>query len=91
MNVNVPPVAPRGVAITVQGTHEHQGTILEERRPRGRTQEAAGDRAAEVMADIVAVRNGLISVTPLHTDTTRHDALPLLRGWEPALRNGESG
>ena len=94
LNVNVPPGAPRGVAITVQGTHEHQGTVLEERQPRRRTDdrssgEAAGRQVGEAMPDIVAVRNGWISVTPLHTDTTRHDALALLRGWEPALREGE--
>src|SRR5262249_23482764 len=93
LNVNVPPGAPRGVAITVQGTHEHLGTVLEDRQPRrrtdGRIDEAAGRRVTETMPDIVAVRNGLISVTPTHTDTTRHEAVPLLKEWEPALRNDQ--
>ena len=37
------------------------------------------------MSDIHAVRKGLISVSPLHTDTTHHAVLPAFRAWEPLL------
>jgi hypothetical protein len=37
------------------------------------------------MSDIHAVQQGLISVTPLHTDTTHHAVLAALRGWEKGL------
>ena len=37
LNVNVPPGQPNGVAITVQGRREHEGTILEGLDPRRRT------------------------------------------------------
>ena len=35
LNVNVPPGRPAGVAVTVQGRREHEGTILEALDPRG--------------------------------------------------------
>ena len=37
LNVNVPPGKPTGVAVTVQGRREHEGTILEGLDPRRRT------------------------------------------------------
>ncbi len=37
LNVNVPPGQPSGVAVTVQGRREHEGTILEGLDPRRRT------------------------------------------------------
>ncbi len=92
LNVNVPPGTPAGVAITVQGRREHEGTILEGLDPRRRTYywiEEASDRwVKDEMSDIHAVRQGLISVTPLHTDTTHHAVLQAFRAWEPALRDG---
>jgi 5'-nucleotidase len=36
--------------------------------------------------DVHAVRAGLISITPLFTDTTHHEVLARFREWEPALR-----
>ena len=93
LNVNVPAGEPRGVAITVQGTREHQGTVLEGLDPRRRTyywiEEGRGRWVNDEMSDIHAVRRGLISVTPLHTDTTHHNVVGQLKGWEPALRSGD--
>jgi 5'-nucleotidase len=90
LNVNVPPGLPRGAAITIQGRREHEGTILEALDPRRRTYywiEEGRDRwLSDEMSDIHAVRQGLISITPLQTDTTHHAALGALRDWEKGLR-----
>jgi 5'/3'-nucleotidase len=90
LNVNVPPGMPRGVAITIQGQRDHEGTILEGLDPRRRTYywiEEGRDRwYDEETSDISAVQQGLVSVTPLHTDTTHHQAVAALRGWSNDLR-----
>jgi 5'-nucleotidase len=95
LNVNVPPGTPAGVMITVQGRREHEGTILEGVDPRRRTYywiEEGSDRwLTDETSDIHAIRQGYISITPLHTDTTHHAALSSLRAWEAVLRNGHLG
>jgi 5'-nucleotidase len=92
LNVNVPSGDARAAVITVQGRRQHEQTIMEGVDPRRRTYywiEEGRDRwHADEMSDIHAVRRGLISVTPLQTDTTHHGALGVLRGWEAALVNG---
>jgi len=95
LNVNVPAGTPVGAMITVQGRREHEGTILEGLDPRRRTYywiEEGSDRwLTDETSDIHAIRQGYISITPLHTDTTHHAALPTLKAWEAALRNGRLG
>jgi 5'-nucleotidase len=90
LNVNVPPGIPAGVAVTVQGRREHEGTILEGLDPRRRTYywiEEGRDRwVSDELSDIFAIRKGLISITPLQTDTTHHAVLAALRAWEPDLQ-----
>jgi 5'-nucleotidase len=92
LNVNVPPGQPAGAVVTVQGRREHEGTVLEGLDPRRRTyywiEEGKDNWATDDMSDIHAVRRGLISVTPLHNDTTHHAVLQAFRAWEPALTNG---
>jgi 5'-nucleotidase len=95
LNVNVPSGTPVGAMITVQGRREHEGTILEGLDPRRRTYywiEEGEDRwLTDETSDIHAIRQGYISITPLHTDTTHHAALGTLKAWETALRNGRLG
>jgi 5'-nucleotidase len=73
----------------VQGRRNHEGTILEGLDPRHRTyywiEEGRDQWESDEMSDIFAVRSGLVSVTPLQTDTTAHRALAPLRDWEPEL------
>ena len=86
LNVNVPPGRPTGVAITAQGRRVHEGTILEGLDPRHRTyywiEEGRDQWLSDELSDIFAVRSGLISVTPLQTDTTNHRVVAQLREWE---------
>ena len=92
LNVNVPPGEPKGVAITVQGRREHEGTILEGLDPRRRTyywiEEGRDHWVRDEVSDINAIRKGLISITPLHTDTTHHAVLQAFRPWQKSL-NGD--
>ena len=89
LNVNVPPGTPAGAVITVQGRREHEGTILEALDPRRRTyywiEEGKDNWLSDEMSDIHAVLKGLISVSPLQTDTTHHAVLAAFRAWEPEL------
>jgi 5'-nucleotidase len=95
LNVNVPPGTPVGVMVTVQGRREHEGTILEGLDPRRRPyywiEEGSDQWLSDETSDIHAIRQGYVSVTPLHTDTTHHAAIAGLKGWEAALRNGHLG
>jgi hypothetical protein len=45
----------------------------------------AGQRRGDVPSDIDALLVGVISVTPLHTDSTHHALVSGLREWEAAL------
>jgi len=85
LNVNVPPGRPVGAAVTVQGRRSHEGTILEGLDPRHRTyywiEEGRDQWVSDEMSDIFAVRSGLVSVSPLQTDTTNHRVLATLRDW----------
>jgi 5'-nucleotidase len=89
LNVNVPPGVPAGVAMTVQGRREHEGTIFEGLDPRRRTyywiEEGTDKWLSDEMSDIHAVRRGLISVSPLQTDTTHHAVVAAFKPWESAL------
>jgi 5'-nucleotidase len=91
LNVNVPPGPLVGVAITVQGRREHEQSILEGLDPRSRTYywiEEGRDRwVSDDMSDIFAVRKGLVSVTPLQSDTTHHALMPTFRTWQQDLNH----
>lgn len=92
LNVNVPIGEPVGAAVTVQGRRNHEGTILEGLDPRHRTyywiEEGRDQWVSDEMSDIFAIRAGLVSVTPLHTDTTNHRVVSALREWERDLPPG---
>jgi hypothetical protein len=89
----VPPGTPAGVAVTIQGRREHEGTIFEGLDPRRRTyywiEEGKDHWISDEMSDIHAVRSGLISVSPLQSDTTHHAVVGAFRAWLPALGAAE--
>jgi 5'-nucleotidase len=90
LNVNVPPGEPAGAVMTVQGRRQHEGTIFEGLDPRRRTyywiEEGKDQWLSDDMSDIHAVQQGLISVSPLQTDTTHHAVLSAFRAWEPSFK-----
>lgn len=85
LNVNIPPAPVKGLRITSLGQRKYNPEIIEKKDPRGNSYywigagrpESSGARTS----DVAAVREGYISLTPLHTDLTDYGAirLPLLR------------
>jgi 5'-nucleotidase len=83
LNINVPDSEKiNGARITKQGKLVYDGAIREVSDPRGRTcywigggipQWESGEKT-----DLEAVRNGFISVTPVHLDLTNYDAIHYL-------------
>jgi 5'-nucleotidase len=82
LNVNVPKGAPKGLKVTVQAKRNHITTVMERADPKGRLYfwigEGQDDWEPHDRSDYQAVRDGYVSVTPLHPDLTAHAALPLL-------------
>ncbi len=86
LNVNVPEGRPTRAVITVQGRRGHAGRIQEgvdpRRQPYFWIEHGGGEWATDERSDYGAIRAGLISVTPLQTDTTHHAALGSFAKWE---------
>jgi 5'-nucleotidase len=81
LNVNVPLGKVEGVRITCQGSR----TNAERRDAGGRLyswfKQGLGGAERNGISDIAAVRENLISVTPLHVDFTNYHALDELASW----------
>lgn len=87
LNVNVPGAAALHYRFTRQGSKEAPSAIEEKEDPRGRSYFWIGQDASVWQegadTDYQAVREGLVSVTPLHRDQTDYRALRLLSREEP--------
>ncbi|NII10453.1 5'/3'-nucleotidase SurE [Oleiagrimonas sp. C23AA] len=92
LNVNVPD-RPwdeiRGFEVTRLGKRHKSSPCIEQRDPRGKpiwwigpSGEVDDDSPG---TDFDAVRRGFISVTPIHTDLTRYQALEKVSSWADAL------
>ncbi len=98
VNVNVPdrPLSTvRGVRITCLSRRRFDNPIIEKVDPHGRSYYwIAGTRVSwsrSKDADHEAIAEGLVSLTPMHLDTTHYGALDQFRSWEPMLqRRGAS-
>jgi 5'-nucleotidase len=79
LNVNVPSGEPKGTRVTVQAKRNHVTQITERHDPKGRPyywiEEGQDEWEPHDRSDYQAVRDGYISVTPLHPDLTAHHAL----------------
>lgn len=96
LNVNVPDVAwaeIRGFECTRLGHRHRAESVVRDQDPRGRTIYWIGPPGAEQDAgpgtDFDAVRRGYVSVTPIHVDLTRYQALDKVAGWVSALSTPE--
>jgi 5'/3'-nucleotidase len=93
VNVNVPdrPLSSvRGVRVTCLSRRRFANPIIEKVDPRGRSYYwIAGTRVSwsrSKDADHEALEEGLVSLTPIHLDTTHYGALDQFRLWEPILQ-----
>ncbi|MBI5505843.1 MAG: 5'/3'-nucleotidase SurE [Deltaproteobacteria bacterium] len=83
LNVNVPDLAkPAGYSITRQGKRRYGDAIIEKVDPRGRKYYWIGGAELDFDdapgTDFTAIREGRISVTPLHLDLTNYESLESL-------------
>jgi 5'-nucleotidase len=92
LNVNVPdrPWAEiNGFQVTRLGHRHRSEPCVAERDPRGREIFWIGPAGPEQDAgpgtDFCAVREGFISITPIHVDLTRYQALEKVAGWVGSL------
>ena len=79
LNINVPKGRPKGSRVTVQAKRNHVTSVAERHDPKGRAyfwiEEGQNDWEPHDRSDYQAVRDGYVSVTPLHPDLTAHHAL----------------
>jgi 5'-nucleotidase len=82
LNVNVPNGRPKGLRVTVQAKRNHVTSVAEALDPRKRPyfwiEEGQNDWEPHDRSDYQAVRDGFVSVTPLHPDLTNYEALDLV-------------
>ena len=90
LNINVPDVPYqelRGFRSTRLGYRHRAEPVIESHDPKGRllywVGAAGAGQDAGLGTDFHAVENGLISVTPLNFDLTRHASLEVLETWLP--------
>ncbi|NOZ21090.1 MAG: 5'/3'-nucleotidase SurE [Planctomycetes bacterium] len=89
LNVNVPAIPPsriKGVKVTRQSVRAPEEAFDRRTDPRGRyyywiTADFDG-LAEEEGTDVNALRDGYVSITPLHFDMTRHTLLQKLGNWD---------
>jgi 5'-nucleotidase len=86
LNINVPKGAPKGFRITKQGFKDARPVISEHLDPRGKAyywiSEERNGFHAEGGTDFEAIDEGFVSVTPMRSDLTNHQAIDLLKKWE---------
>jgi 5'-nucleotidase len=79
LNVNVPKGEPKGLRATVQAKRNHITEVLVRDDPKGRPyfwiDEGQNEWEPHDRSDYQAVRDGYVSVTPLHPDLTAHHAM----------------
>jgi 5'-nucleotidase len=98
LNVNVPDVAwddLRGFEVTRLGNRHRSEPCVAQHDPRGRPMYWIGPAGAEQDAgpgtDFHAVRHGFISITPIHVDLTRYQALEKVASWVGGLSAAVNG
>jgi 5'-nucleotidase len=89
LNINVPPVAEseiEGIIVTKQGKSIWDDTFDVRKDPNGRTYYwLTGEFEVldqDIDADFIAVRNKLVSITPIHYDLTDYEMFDRMKDWE---------
>ncbi|HLL72422.1 MAG TPA: 5'/3'-nucleotidase SurE [Pyrinomonadaceae bacterium] len=88
LNINMPPGELRGVSVTRQGMKNARPIITEKIDPRGKAYYWIGEEVfpedTVEGTDYCAVKQGLVSVTPMRSDMTDHRSLVELQNWNSA-------
>ena len=90
LNINIPPTniqQIKGIRITRLGVREYDNVFEARRDPRGKIYYWLGGEAVECRQeneniDISAVREGYVSITPIHFDLTNHKLIPVIKNWK---------
>ena len=89
LNVNFPLGDFNGVRITTLGQRVYTEGVIERKDPRGRSYYWIGGEPPVWHpgegTDFDAVKNGYVSITPLHLDLTDHRSIPRLKPLEETL------
>jgi 5'-nucleotidase len=89
LNVNFPLGEFHGVRITTLGQRVYTEGVIERKDPRGRSYYWIGGEPPVWHpgegTDFEAVKNGYVSITPLHLDLTDHRSIPRLKPLEETL------
>lgn len=95
LNINVPDLPWKeigGIEVTRLGYRHRAEPTIREVDPRGRPMYWIGPAGAEQDAgpgtDFHAIRRGHVSVTPIHVDLTRYQALDQVAGWIAEIKLG---
>jgi 5'-nucleotidase len=85
LNINIPPGEIKGVKVTRQGIKNARPVISEHIDPRGKPYFWIGEEYFDTNSvegtDYHAVKAGFVSVTPLKSDMTDHQALTAVETW----------
>ena len=85
LNINIPPGEIRGVRVTRQGIKYARPIISEHFDPRGKAYFWIGEEVLnsnnDEGTDYHAVEQGFVSVTPMRSDMTNHQALIRIADW----------
>lgn len=88
LNVNVPALPAseiRGVKVTTQGKRRYTGALEKRSDPTGRDYYwLGGDLPVDQLvegADVKAIADDMVSITPVHLDLTDYSALEAISGW----------
>jgi 5'-nucleotidase len=92
LNINVPSRKPKGMRVTFQAKRNHITVVSERKDPRNKAyywiEEGEDAWEPHDRSDYQAVKDGYVSVTPLHPDMTNHAELD---GVEKLLLNHIGG
>lgn len=92
LNVNIPALKQeiKGIKITTLGTRLYIENFTKNIDPRGKEYYWMAGKLSEdendERTDIVSVKNGFISITPIHFDLTRYDLIDALKSWDIKLK-----
>lgn len=88
LNINVPDCPwhdLKGIQVTRLGSRHRAAAVIKSADPRGEPiywlGPAGGEQDAGPGTDFYAVRQGIVSITPLHVDLTRYSALEHVGAW----------